>query len=235
MQYLKTFFRRPLELSRSHTRRGGRAAECRLLESARGETLRGFKSLPRRTREGSGTGNSLRPGTFTLSGPSLFYGFSQDTLGRMLRLAFLIVIDIVVVAGISIGVGVTAPRWRGQWLTRDFGPLHLAPWETPKFFRALKTRKLAKRLPELGSAFGGKAKSELPGRDAEQIDLYLIELRRAEWVHWVSLFSWVPLAFFNPWYLTLLFMVIQISGNISFFLILRANRLRLVQIRQRLA
>jgi len=29
-------------------------------------------------------------------------------------------------------------------------------------------------------------------------------------------------------------MVIQISGNTSFFLILRANRLRLVQIRQRL-
>jgi len=152
----------------------------------------------------------------------------------MLRLVFLIVIDIMIVAGISIGVGATAPRWRGKWLTRDFGPLQFAPWETPTFFRALQTRKLAKRLPDLGSAFGGKAKSELPGRDAEQIDLYLIELRRAEWVHWVSLFSWVPLAFFNPWYLTLLFMVIQISGNTSFFLILRANRLRLVQIRQRL-
>ena len=29
-------------------RRGGRAADCRRLESARGATLRGFKSLPRR-------------------------------------------------------------------------------------------------------------------------------------------------------------------------------------------
>ena len=48
MQQLKTFFQRPLWLRRSHTRRGGRAAECRRLESARGETLRGFKSLPRR-------------------------------------------------------------------------------------------------------------------------------------------------------------------------------------------
>ena len=156
------------------------------------------------------------------------------TLASVLYLVLLVVIDIVVVAGISIGVGAWAPRWSGAWLTKDYGPLHFAPWESPKFFRALKTRKLAERLPELGSAFGGKAKSELPGRDAAQIDLHLIELRRAEWVHWVSLFSWVPLAFFNPWYLTLLFMVIQISGNTSFFLILRANRLRLVQIRQRL-
>ncbi len=167
---------------------------------------------------------------------SQFLGKSAGvvTLENVLYLVLLVVIDIVVVAGISIGVGAWAPRWSGAWLTRDFGPLHFAPWESPKFFRALKTRKLAERLPELGSAFGGKAKSELPGRDAAQIDLYLIELRRAEWVHWVSLFSWVPLAFFNPWYLTLLFMVIQISGNTSFFLILRANRLRLVQIRQRL-
>lgn len=62
MRYLQTFFGRPLGLSRSHTRRGGRAAECRRLESARGETLRGFKSLPRRTREGPGTGSDLRPG-----------------------------------------------------------------------------------------------------------------------------------------------------------------------------
>jgi ABC-type dipeptide/oligopeptide/nickel transport system permease component len=67
----------------------------------------------------------------------------------MLRLAFLIVIDIVIVAGISIGVGATAPRWRGKWLTRDFGPLHLAPWETPQFFRAMKTHKsfLIKSMP----------------------------------------------------------------------------------------
>ena len=153
----------------------------------------------------------------------------------VLYLVALILIDIVLVAGISIGVGAWAPRWRGKWLTKDFGPLHFAPWESPKFFRALKTRKLAARLPELGSTFGGAAKNELPGRDAAQIDSYLIELRRAEWVHWVSLFSWVPIAFFNPWYLTLLFMLIQITGNTSFLLILRHNRQRLSAMRTRLA
>ena len=152
----------------------------------------------------------------------------------MLRLAFLIVIDIVIVAGISIGVGATAPRWRGKWLTRDSGPLHLAPWETPQFFRAMKTHKLAKSLPELGAAFGGAAKDQLPSRDVAHIDLYLIELRRAEWVHWISLFSWIPIAFFNPWYLTVVFVAIQISGNTSFLLILRHNRQRLMAIRARI-
>jgi hypothetical protein len=152
----------------------------------------------------------------------------------MLYLVILILIDIVIVAGISIGVGAMAPRWRGRWLTEDFGPLHFAPWESPKFFRAFKTKKLAECLPELGSTFGGAAKNQLPGRDATQIDGYLIELRRAEWVHWISLFSWVPIAFFNPWYLTLLFILILISGNTSFLLILRNNRLRLTALKRRL-
>jgi glycosyl-4,4'-diaponeurosporenoate acyltransferase len=152
----------------------------------------------------------------------------------MLYLVFLILIDIVIVAGISIGVGAWAPRWHGAWLTRDFGPLHFAPWESPKFFRALKTKKLAEHLPELGSTFGGAAKNQLPGRDAAQIDVYLIELRRAEWVHWISLFSWIPIAFFNPWYLTLLFILILISGNTSFLLILRNNRQRLTALKRRL-
>jgi len=144
------------------------------------------------------------------------------------------VVDIAIVAGISIGVGATAPRWRGQWLTRDFGPLHLAPWETPRFFRAMKTQKLAKSLPELGATFGGAAKDKLSSRDVAQIDLYLIELRRAEWVHWISLFSWIPIAFFNPWYLTVVFVVIQICGNTPFLLILRRNRQRLLAIRARM-
>jgi len=152
----------------------------------------------------------------------------------MLYLVALILIDIVIVAGISIGVGALAPRWQGKWLTKDFGPLHFGPWESPKFFRALKTKKLAERLPELGATFGGAAKNELPGRDAVQLDAYLIELRRAEWVHWISLFSWVPIAFFNPWYLTLLFILILMSGNTSFLLILRHNRQRLCAMRKRL-
>jgi len=152
----------------------------------------------------------------------------------MLYLVALILIDIVIVAGISIGVGALAPRWHRKWLTKDLGPLHFAPWESPKFFRALKTKKLAERLPELGATFGGAAKNELPGRDAAQLDAYLIELRRAEWVHWISLFSWIPIAFFNPWYLTLLFILILISGNTSFLLILRNNRQRLSAMRKRL-
>jgi glycosyl-4,4'-diaponeurosporenoate acyltransferase len=150
------------------------------------------------------------------------------------QLVILILIDIVIVAGLSILIGAIAPRVNARFLGRDIPPLTFFPWESPRFFRFFKVSAWAKRLPELGSTFGGESKSQLPGRDVESIDRYLIELRRAEWVHWFSVLTWVPLAFFNPWWLTLLFAVIVLGGNTLFLLILRRNRQRLTALRYRL-
>ena len=76
----------------------------------------------------------------------------------MLYLVFLILIDIVIVAGISIGVGAMAPRWHGAWLTNDFGPLHFAPWESPKFFRALKPKNWRNAFLSLAPLLVGQQK-----------------------------------------------------------------------------
>jgi glycosyl-4,4'-diaponeurosporenoate acyltransferase len=146
----------------------------------------------------------------------------------------LIMIDIVIVAGISIGVGALAPRVSARYLGTEPFPLTFMPWERPAFFRALRVGQLARALPELGATFGGESKSQLPQRTAADMDRYLVELRRAEWVHWISIISWVPLAFFNPWWLTALFAVIVISGNTMFLLILRRNRQRLTALKRRL-
>ena len=146
----------------------------------------------------------------------------------------LIGIDIVIVAGISIGVGAIAPRLPARTLRRDRFPLTLMPWEKPRFFRFFRTSKLARNLPELGETFGGESKSSIPGRNVEHIDRYLVELRRAEWVHWISIVSWVPLVFFNPWPVTLAFAVIVITGNTLFLLILRGNRQRFTSMKYRL-
>ena len=146
----------------------------------------------------------------------------------------LILLDIVIVAGISIGVGALAPRVNARYLGLDLFPLRLMPWESPAFFRSLRVRQLARTLPELGATFGGESKSQLPQRTIEDMDRYLVELRRAEWVHWISIVSWVPLAFFNPWWITALFAVIVISGNTMFLLILRRNRQRFISLKCRL-
>lgn len=152
----------------------------------------------------------------------------------MAQLVVVIAIDIVIVAGISIGVGALAPRVSARYLGSDPFPLTFMPWENPAFFRVLRVSQLARTLPELGATFGGESKSHLPQRTVADMDRYLVELRRAEWVHWISIVSWVPLAFFNPWWLTALFAVVVISGNTMFLLILRRNRQRFIALKRRL-
>jgi hypothetical protein len=152
-------------------------------------------------------------------------------MGDLIRL---IAIDILVVAGISAAVGITAPHWQGAWLSGDHLMLRQAPWETPVFLRRFPTARWARALPEWGATFGGESKRRVPARDPGAIAAYLVEVRRAEWVHWASVFSWVPLAFFNPWWLTLIFAVIVTVGNALFMMILRSNRIRLTAILERL-
>lgn len=152
-------------------------------------------------------------------------------MGDLIRV---IAIDIVVIVVISVAVGMSAPRWRGAWLERDGGLLRWAPWESAAFFRRLPLATWARTLPEWGATFGGRSKRQAPDRDPHAIAAYLVELRRAEWVHWASVLSWIPLAFFNPWWLTTVFAVGVTAGNAPFLLILRGNRLRLTSILNRL-
>ena len=136
----------------------------------------------------------------------------------------------VVVISLAICIGASAPRWPNTWLQRDIGPLHLNRVDTRSRYRKIGITKLARTLPELGAVFGGQSKKELPGLTIEDLGAYLVEVRRAEWVHWLTLLVWVPLIFFDPWWLTLLFAFIVITGNTIYIAILRHNRLRLTRI-----
>jgi hypothetical protein len=142
----------------------------------------------------------------------------------------LIVIDILIVAGISIITGAIAPKWSDRRLEQDRLLLTLLAGESTKAYRRLGVPALAQRLPELGAVFGGQSKSALLGTDPESLRRYLREVRRAEIVHWVSFFSWLPLVFFNPWWLTAAFAIIVMTGNGIYIAILRNNRIRLLRI-----
>ena len=148
----------------------------------------------------------------------------------MSGLVLRIVIDIFIVVTLSVLIGATAPRWPSRWLERDRGILHLTRLDTPRIYRRLGIHSIKDRLPELGAIFGGQSKDQLPGSEAEQLALYARELRRAEWVHWISMLTWIPLAFFNPWWLTLAFAIAVILGNVPFALIVRYNRMRVLRI-----
>lgn len=147
--------------------------------------------------------------------------------------AWLIAIDVVVVVVLSVAIGAWAPHWPSSWLARDRFPLALRQWERVHHYRRLRAGALALRLPELGAAFGGASKRTLPGNDVASLDAYLVEVRRAEWVHLLSCLTVLPLLAFNPWWLSLVFTLAVLAVNGAFLVVLRHNRLRLTQIRRR--
>ena len=142
------------------------------------------------------------------------------------QVLLLVVVNLAVVAGLTLAIGASAPRWPDAWVARDRGPLRLASWETVARYRRLGVQRWARRLPELGGLFGID-KRHLRGRSPELLAAYLLEVRRAEWVHWASLLALLPIAVFNPWWLWLLFAVISCAVNLPFWAILRLNRIRL--------
>ena len=144
--------------------------------------------------------------------------------------AALIGVDILVVVGLSILIGASAPRWPERWLQRDRGPLRLGPFDDVRVYRRWHVPSLARRLPEAGSAFGGDSKKSLPGVGGGDLVRYLTEVRRGEWVHWLSMLTVMPLALFNPAWLWLAFVCIVVAVNGVFIAVLRYNRVRLTAI-----
>jgi glycosyl-4,4'-diaponeurosporenoate acyltransferase len=144
---------------------------------------------------------------------------------------WLIAINVLVIVVLSVLVGVLAPRWPVSWLKADRFPLTALPFETHHHYRKLRVATLRAQLPELGGLFGGASKSSLPGTDLASLDRYLVEVRRAEWVHILSCLTPLPLFFFNPWWLALAFFVVALLVNGLFLIVLRHNRLRLLQVR----
>lgn len=148
--------------------------------------------------------------------------------------ARLVVIDILIIVVAALLIGGSAPRWPDRWLQRDRGPLRLTRWDNPANYRALGIGWWARVLPEGGSWLGGQSKSRLPGRDPASLSRYLVEVRRGEWVHVIMLAAWLPLAFFNPWWLTLLFAIIVVGVNVVFLVVLRYNQMRLTALLDRM-
>ena len=139
-------------------------------------------------------------------------------------------VDIAVIAGLSVLIGASAPRWPERWLARDSWVTRPRCWESAGLYRRLGVASWAARLPEYGAVFGGRSKREVPGRDLASLERYLIEVRRAILVHTLSMLTWLPLIAFNPWWLTLAGAVIAIGVNVPFLLILRGNNARLTRI-----
>lgn len=142
---------------------------------------------------------------------------------------------VAAVVVISVGVGLTAPRWPASWLDRDRGPLRLTRADSRRSYERLGVLWWKRRFPDGGEWAGGQTKSRLPDlADPAAIERYIVETRRAEWVHWIACLSWLPAVFFAPWWLVVPLAVITCVVNFIAIGIVRYNRLRLYAVLARL-
>lgn len=151
------------------------------------------------------------------------------SVGPLARLVVRFAAGIACIAGLSVLIGMTAPRWPARWLRRDVGPLHLTGLETQQRYERFGVRWLKRHYPELGATFGGESKSRLPDLTRpDSVERYVVETRRAEWVHWLSCLTPLPVLLFAPLWIVGLLGVITLAINGIAIAIVRYNRLRLL-------
>jgi glycosyl-4,4'-diaponeurosporenoate acyltransferase len=115
------------------------------------------------------------------------------------------------------------PFVRDTWLTRA-----RAGERDGAAYERLRIRRWKDRLPEAGGA-----KRVVGGRDRATLERFVVETRRAEWVHWAILGAVPVFVLWNPPAAMALVVGIAASFNVPCLLVQRYNRLRLLRLIRR--
>lgn len=145
---------------------------------------------------------------------------------------FYIVANMSIWVGWAVLVGYIANHFSDKWFEKDTFITRLRKFETQRWFQKyLKVHTVKKYLPERGELFGtGTSKKSLPHGEKSGLEKFLIETRRAEYVHWIVIFAWVFTLWFNPAWAVWTVAVLLVFGNLPFILTQRYNRLRLLRV-----
>jgi glycosyl-4,4'-diaponeurosporenoate acyltransferase len=95
----------------------------------------------------------------------------------------------------------------------------------------LRIRRWKDRLPDAGALFaGGVSKRRLCTHDRRQLERFVAETRRAEWVHWLVLAIVPTFVLWNPIWLVGVMAAYAVAANMPCILVQRYNRARLERI-----
>jgi glycosyl-4,4'-diaponeurosporenoate acyltransferase len=103
------------------------------------------------------------------------------------------------------------------------------------YARVLLIKRWKDLLPELGSLFSGGFAKRTVYRDRAHLERFIIETRRAEWVHWMVFLLWPAFAIWNPPWAVVVIAGYATAANLPCLLVQRYNRARLLQTRKRFA
>lgn len=140
-----------------------------------------------------------------------------------------VVVDIVAWGVFHAATGYAAHRLgderlsRDGWLLRERGFEAGGQW----YRRRLRIGRWKDRLPEAGALFaGGVSKRQLPALDADGLELFVRETRRAELGHWWAMACAPLFVLWNPPLAAGLLLTYGVLVNLPFIVIQRYNRVR---------
>jgi glycosyl-4,4'-diaponeurosporenoate acyltransferase len=102
------------------------------------------------------------------------------------------------------------------------------------YARVLRIKAWKDLLPELGGLFSGGFAKRRAQRDREHLARFLIETRRAEWVHWTVFALWPVFALWNPPWAVGVMLGYAFFSNMPCLVVQRYNRARLLRTLNRL-
>ncbi|GAB3036345.1 glycosyl-4,4'-diaponeurosporenoate acyltransferase [Nocardioides flavus (ex Wang et al. 2016)] len=149
-----------------------------------------------------------------------------------------IVVDVLAWGVVHASTGYAAHRLRDERLARDGWGLRARRFETGGHWyrRRLRIHRWKDRVPEAGALFdGGISKRELPALDADGLQVFVRETRRAELAHWWALWCSPLFVLWNPPLASALLVAYGVLVNLPFIAIQRYNRFRTQAVLERLS
>ncbi len=147
----------------------------------------------------------------------------------MKSLSFLVLIDIFVWVRFGMLIGCISTKLPKSFLQRNMYPTNGKT--IIRLEKFLKIKSWKDKLPEAGATFdGGVSKKHLTMKTKEGIEAFIIETRRAEFVHVYAPVICFVYFIYNPWWLAVLMLGICVLLNLPFQLIQRYNRARCLRI-----
>jgi glycosyl-4,4'-diaponeurosporenoate acyltransferase len=149
-----------------------------------------------------------------------------------------IVVDVLAWGVFHAATGYAAHRLGADRLARDGWGLRERRFEAGGHWyrRRLRIHRWKDRVPEAGALFdGGISKRALPALDAEGLQVFVRETRRAELAHWWALWCSPLFLLWNPPLAAALLVSYGVLVNLPFIAIQRHNRFRSQALLERLS
>ena len=143
-----------------------------------------------------------------------------------------VTVDIVAWGIFHAATGYAVHRLPISRLNRDTWLLRPRAFErSGRLYERIHIRAWKDRLPEAGGLFaGGISKRHLRGRDAESLDRFVVETRRAEYGHWSAMACGPLFVLWNPPVVAAVMVGYGVAVNAPFIAIQRYNRARVARL-----